>query len=318
MPREKGRRVRSHRTRHRKGGKRTGVPRLFSYAPPTPREGPEMRWIYSLFRSRWIRTLIGVLVACVLIWFCGPLIGLGSLHPFETQTVRWITIVVLFVAWLVLNLMADLRASKRDKQLADGITQAAPDAGEVASKEEIALLSDRLREAMKTLKKAKKTGETGKRLSTLPWYMFIGPPGAGKTTALLNCGLKFPLAGEGNPDSIKGVGGTRNCDWYFTDDAVFIDTAGRYTTQDSQAEVDKAAWLGFLRLLKHRRRRQPLNGVLVAISLSDLATLDEDERRAHATAIRRRVRELQDELGVRPPVYVLFTKADLVVGFTEF
>ena len=118
--------------------------------------------------------------------------------------------------------------------------------------------------------------------------------------------------------SLKGVGGTRNCDWWFTDEAVLIDTAGRYTTQDSHAAVDKAAWLGFLRLLKQHRRRQPLNGVLVAISLSDLAALGEDERLAHARAIRRRVRELQDELGVRLPVYVLFTKADLIAGFVEF
>ena len=39
---------------------------------------------------------------------------------------------------------------------------------------------------------------------------------------------------------------------------------------------------------------------------------------AHAKAIRRRIRELHDELGVRPPVYVLFTKADLIAGFVEF
>jgi type VI secretion system protein ImpL len=118
--------------------------------------------------------------------------------------------------------------------------------------------------------------------------------------------------------ALQGVGGTRNCDWWFTDDAVLIDTAGRYTTQDSHASVDQAAWLGFLRLLKKYRRRQPLNGVLVAVSLSDLSLLSEDERTAHAGAIRRRVRELQDELGVRIPVYVLFTKADLIAGFVEF
>ena len=116
----------------------------------------------------------------------------------------------------------------------------------------------------------------------------------------------------------SGVGGTRNCDWWFTEDAVLIDTAGRYTTQDSHAAVDAAAWLGFLRLLKKHRRRQPLNGVLVAICLSDLSILNEEERLAHARAVRRRVRELHDELGVRVPVYVLFTKADLIAGFVEF
>ena len=117
---------------------------------------------------------------------------------------------------------------------------------------------------------------------------------------------------------MRGVGGTRNCDWWFTDQAVLIDTAGRYTTQDSDARVDGAGWLGFLRLLKQHRRRQPLNGVVVAIGLSDLAALDDDARHAHARTIRRRVRELHDQLGVRVPIYAVFTKTDLIAGFVEF
>ena len=274
----------------------------------------------GLFRNRWVRTFLGVLVFAVLVWFFGPLLGFGSMHPLETEVARYIFIGALFVLWLVMNLMAELRASKKDKDLANGI--AAPDAAVVASAtasaEEVALLSDRMREAVKTLKSAKIAGGSRKRLASLPWYMFIGPPGAGKTTALLNCGLKFPLADAGGGHAVKGVGGTRNCDWWFTDDAVLIDTAGRYTTQDSQQAVDNAAWLGFLKLLKKHRKRQPLNGVLVAISLTDLATLNEDGRLTHARAVRKRIKELQDELGVRVPVYVLFTKADMIQGFVEF
>ena len=90
------------------------------------------------------------------------------------------------------------------------------------------------------------------------------------------------------------------------------------TTQDSDAAVDKAGWLAFLGLLKRTRARQPLNGVLVAIALSDIAAAPPPERLAHARAIRRRVKELYDQLGVRVPVYALFTKADLIAGFTEF
>ena len=108
------------------------------------------------------------------------------------------------------------------------------------------------------------------------------------------------------------------CDWWFTETAVLIDTAGRYTTQDSDSAVDKAGWLAFLGLLKRTRARQPLNGVLVAIALSDIAAAPASERLAHARAIRRRVKELYDQLGVHVPVYVLFTKADLIAGFTEF
>ncbi|HVY16444.1 MAG TPA: type VI secretion system membrane subunit TssM [Rhodopila sp.] len=272
-----------------------------------------------IFRNRWVTTFLGALVLAVLVWFCGPLLGFGSVHPFETAFVRYLTIAAIFVLWLVTNLVRSLHAAKQEKDLAAGIAKPEPDPNETASAEEIALLSDRLKEALANLKKAGKKGSGGKRLVSLPWYMFIGPPGAGKTTALLNCGLKFPLADTaGGPQALKGVGGTRNCDWWFTDEAVLIDTAGRYTTQDSQAAVDNAAWLGFLKMLKKHRHRRPLNGVLIAISLSDLSLLTEEQRLTHARAIRRRVRELHDELGVRVPVYVLFTKADLMAGFVEF
>ncbi len=278
-----------------------------------------MKSFYAFVVSRWCRTLIAALVIAVLIWFCGPLLGLGQLHPLETEIARWIAIAALFAAWLIINLIHELRARQKEKKLAEGIAEAAPDPNETASAEEVALLRDRMRDALRTLKKTKIDGRSRTHLATLPWYMFIGPPGAGKTTALRNCGLKFPLADTpGGSDSLKGVAGTRNCDWWFTDEAVLIDTAGRYTTQDSHAEVDQAAWLGFLKLLKQHRKRQPLNGVIVSISLSDLAANTEEERLTHARAIRRRVRELQDELGVRIPVYVLFTKADLISGFVEF
>ena len=50
--------------------------------------------------------------------------------------------------------------------------------------------------------------------------------------------------------AVQGVGGTRYCDWWFTDEAVLIDTAGRYTTQDSDAKADRRSWLAFLDMLR--------------------------------------------------------------------
>jgi type VI secretion system protein ImpL len=278
-----------------------------------------VNFIRRVVRSRWFSTFLGTLVLCLLIWFFGPAIGIGEAHPLDSPFVRAVVVAGLLVLWLVLNLVRELRARHHDKELAAGVSKSEPDADATASAEEVALLGDRLRAALQQLKKSGRGA--GKHLYQLPWYMFIGPPGAGKTTALVNSGLKFPLADTSaskKPSPVGGVGGTRNCDWWFTDQAVLIDTAGRYTTQDSHEAVDSAAWLGFLRLLKKHRRRQPLNGVLVAISLSDLAVLSEAERQAHAKSIRRRVRELHDELGVRIPVYVVFTKADLLAGFVEF
>ncbi len=229
--------------------------------------------VFRVAGNRWVRTLLGALLLSALIWLFGPLIGIGSLHPLDSETVRILVIAAIFVLWLVFNLVQVIRAHRRDQELAKGVAESAPDADAAASAEEIATLSERLKDAFAALRKARIGGKSRGYLYQLPWYMFIGPPGAGKTTALTHCGLNFPLADTHGPLAVRGVGGTRNCDWWFTDQAVLIDTAGRYTTQDSNRAVDSAAWLGFLRLLKRYRRRQPLNGVLLAIGLADLAAL---------------------------------------------
>ena len=159
----------------------------------------------------------------------------------------------------------------------------------------------------------------GREVEDLPWYVFIGAPGSGKTTALLNSGLRLPLyTGTDTSPTVPGVGGTRNCDWWFTDEAVLIDTAGRYTTQESDRKADAAAWLGFLALLKQFRPRRPLNGALVTVSVMDLLLWTKAERAKYSAHVRMRLSEMVAALETRFPVYVLVTKADLLAGFTDF
>ena len=270
-----------------------------------------MRAILRFLGSRWFLSFIGVALLSVLVWWFGPFLSF-----LESWIVRSIVIGVMLLIWLGVNLLLDRRRRNTDAELVKGVTDAAQaDRSIAASAEEVAAMTEKLTTALGLLKKA--SGSRG-YLYEQPWYAIIGPPGAGKTTALLNAGLKFPLAAEMGQSAVAGVGGTRMCDWWFTEDAVLIDTAGRYTTQDSDATVDKAGWDAFLNLLKRTRARQPLNGVIVAIAMTDIAAASQAERLAHARAIRRRVKELSDKLGMRVPVYGLFTKADLIAGFTEF
>jgi type VI secretion system protein ImpL len=252
-------------------------------------------------------SFLGVVLLAGLVWFFGPLLAL-----LEDAMPRVIAVALMLLAWLVCNLLIDRKHAARDKALAMGVAETGPD----ASTEEVAALREKLRDSLDRLRRAR--GGAKGYLYEQPWYAIIGPPGAGKTTALLNAGLRFPLAAEMGQAPVAGVGGTRMCDWWFTEDAVLIDTAGRYTTQDSDATVDRAGWEGFLDLLKRTRPRQPLNGVIVAIGLPDIVGAGRDEVMAHARAIRRRVKELTEKLAVRIPVYVLLTKADLLTGFTEF
>ena len=81
---------------------------------------------------------------------------------------------------------------------------------------------------------------------------------------------------------MKGVAGTRNCEWWLTNEAVILDTAGRYTTEDN----DRDEWLAFLDMLAKNRPRRPLNGLLVAVSVGDFVELDEEGSAALGQRIR--------------------------------
>jgi len=270
------------------------------------------------FAVRWLVPILGLIALSLVIWFLGPLLAFGSYEPMASATVRWVLIVLLFAVWIGFRVLRVVQARRNAAKVMQGLVAVAPDAATVATAEELATLKQRMNEALELLKRAKLGGGERRNLYELPWYVIIGPPGSGKTTALVNSGLNFPLAAQMGAGAIRGVGGTRNCDWWFSDEAVLLDTAGRYTTQDSHAAVDKAAWLGFLDLLKNQRKRRPIDGAFVAISLSDLLLGSEAERAAHARAIRARVQELYTQLGVRFPIYVMLTKLDLVPGFMEF
>ncbi len=253
---------------------------------------------------------IGLTSVCALVYLAGPLISIGGWRPLESYIAREIVILLLVAVFASVMAVNWTRRKKATAKIAEGI--ATPDKVE----DDADVLKDRMKDALATLKTA--SGGKSDFLYDLPWYVLIGPPGSGKTTALVNSGLKFPLSRGATPAAIAGVGGTRYCDWWFTEEAVMIDTAGRYTTQDSDAAADKASWLAFLDLLKKNRQRQPINGVLVAISLEDLMMLPPADIAAHANAIRARLLELHGRLKVDFPVYALFTKGDLVAGFTEY
>jgi type VI secretion system protein ImpL len=261
---------------------------------------------------RWTLSLVCSLLLTLLIWFLGPLIGFGDTRPLETTAARMAVTAVVLAAWAGFAAYAAWRRWRRVRDMTRGMTEAGD---QTAGSREIAVLR---RDMEQAIGKLRLRGGRGSALHDLPWYMLIGPPGSGKTTALVNSGLRFPLAETIGRKPVHGVGGTRYCDWWFTDEAVLIDTAGRYTTQDSDAEADSAAWFGFLDLLKRNRPRQPINGALVAISLADVAGNDAAMRTRHAQAIRSRLGQFYERLGIRVPVYVLFTKADLIAGFTEF
>ncbi|HEX5280449.1 MAG TPA: type VI secretion system membrane subunit TssM [Micropepsaceae bacterium] len=246
----------------------------------------------------WFLSLLTALIAAVILMLLIPLL----LPSWGSFSGRLISGIVIALAWALAFGWRFYRA-----QAAAGRLRSAVSSQDSESK----LLSGKIAEALTKMKSARGAGRN--YLYDRPWFVVIGPPGTGKTTALANSGLKFPVA----PDN-RAQAGTRNIDFFFAEEAILIDTAGRYTTQDSDNERDLKAWTGFLAALSRNRPLQPINGVLVTLALDTLASASADEIDRHADIVRHRLDELQQHLQITFPVYVLLTKADLVAGFKEF
>ncbi|WP_426400233.1 type VI secretion system membrane subunit TssM [Ralstonia sp. R-29] len=265
------------------------------------------RFLKFLTNTRTL-SILGVIVLTIFLLLMAQTFEIGLVWA-------GVALGVLLALWLLTYLWKRWRARQASNKLEGVLEQAAADKTATPDKrEEVEALRVRLAEAVKTIKTSKLGQLSGSAaLYELPWYIVIGNPAAGKSTAVLNSGLQFPFADKGGA-VIQGIGGTRNCDWFFTTEGILLDTAGRYSVH----EEDRREWLGFLDLLKRYRPKAPINGIVVTVSVSELTQNRPEFAINLAKNLRQRVQELTERLEVFAPVYVMFTKADLITGFTEF
>jgi type VI secretion system protein ImpL len=257
----------------------------------------------------WVWILAAVLLTAI--WVGGYFLSL----PLWIEIAASVFVVLLVVGILVFRRLRAVRAAKALER--EIMRQAAQQAANTRPdrRAEIVELQEQIQKGIASLKSSKLGNVSGAAaLYALPWYVIIGPPGAGKTTALKQSGLEFPFSDPRSGGGIRGVGGTRNCDWWFTNEAILLDTAGRYATEQD----DHEEWIAFLGMLRKFRAKKPINGVLVAVSVADLAQATEEQIDGYAKKLRARIDEVMTRLEMVVPVYVMFTKSDLIAGFVEF
>nr|VFJ65157.1 MAG: type VI secretion protein IcmF [Candidatus Kentron sp. DK] len=276
-----------------------------------------MKAITDLIKNKWFLGLLVAAILSVLIVVFGPVVAYGDFRPLAGWPVR---IALVWILFTVCGLAVALSISKSQR----AEVQSGKEAGAVLLEEELGALSRKFTGAISILReKARKKGLARQYPYESPWYVMIGPPGAGKTTALIHSGLRFiPEEPDGRQGpgvrqvGIQGAGQTKNCDWWITEEAILVDTAGRYTTWDGNLEATRAGWFGLLGMLEKHRPLRPINGIILAMAIPDVLT--DDRWESLARAMRMRVRELYGTLGLRFPVYLVFTKCDRVSGFGEY
>jgi type VI secretion system IcmF/VasK family protein len=260
----------------------------------------------SFFAKGGTTLALVLVIVLLLIWFGGQQFGVGP----KIRGIAVGAVLVLAVAGVAVQKFLAVKSALFIEQKLQAQGQEQLDGARPDQRADVQAVQGQLNEAIQALK----TSRLGKgALYKRVCYMIIGPPGSGKATALQESGLNFPYTSQGKK-GVRGVGGTRNCDWWFTDEGILLDTAGRYTTEID----DRDEWIGFLNLLKQARKKKPINGAMVAVSISDLLGASDEQLEAHAKNIRNRIDELTTQLEIVFPVYLLFTKCDLLQGFIEF
>ncbi len=154
----------------------------------------------------------------------------------------------------------------------------------------------------------------GNPLYVLPWYMIIGESGSGKTTAITRSRLSSMLR---QTAETKQIVQTTNCDWWFFNHAIVLDTAGRYVSPDG-TDQDLQEWHYLLSLFTKYRPGEGLNGLVVVVSADALLSGDSELLERQGRSLRERIDHLMRMFEKRFPIYVMVTKADRIYGFTEW
>jgi hypothetical protein len=265
----------------------------------------ELAYLFSTFwnLAYWVRGLIFFLLATTVI-------GAASFFGVQVAVIVALGILILaiilglyllVVLWVRRRKAAEMRGEVVTTAANRGITDAAA--------------RGRLEDLRRNFTKGIERFEAaGKDFYGLPWYVIVGEPGSGKTEAIRHSQAGFP---PGLQDEFQGVGGTINMNWWFTNYAVILDTAGRLIFEEVEPG-STSEWKEFLGLLKKHRASCPINGLLLAIPVESLVRDAPEEMERKAAKIARQLDVIRRELDVRFPVFVLLTKCDLINGFREF
>ncbi|WP_180177261.1 type VI secretion system membrane subunit TssM [Acinetobacter sp. YH12039] len=246
-------------------------------------------------------------------------VAIVAMHNSIPQKTFYIVVAVYIlglILWGIYELVQHYRHKKQGEELAEAIAKDnEAEYGKQKNKEELALINQQMKDSIQLIRKSKLGDKKGNAaLYELPWYMVIGNPAAGKSSAIYNSGLRFPFEETHQKMVSAGLSGTRNCDWFFSTDGVLLDTAGRYSVY---AE-DHSEWLGFLNILKKNRSKAPINGLIVIVSVAELVSQSPEKSIKLAKNLRARIQDLTERLEIFAPVYIVFSKMDLIAGFTEF
>jgi len=255
--------------------------------------------------------------------FYGILAFVIYMLPVNIYAYQRIAIIVFVLLTLPFVLLIMFISSRRSKKKARQAEEAAAQAsngqqGAVPAQKAagVGQYPELTRGAEETIQflKSSNLGESGRdAVYSLPWFIVAGAPKAGKSSLVISSNLNFQTLPSQRQSEQKYVRPTPAVDWRVTNDAVFVDTAGRYQTEG----VDGEEWASLLETIRKYRSNRPLDGFVMTVSAETIVKGDEREIEELAKILRARLDDAIQRLKVRFPVYLVFTHADSIEGFRD-
>lgn len=248
----------------------------------------------------WLITAGTLLFFSLLAWLLGLVAGeaLGDL----VTRYRWAILSLGVVAAVAVHRFLSLRWKNRIR-------------GEKAAARQDELAAT-FKAAKKRLSSSSKASE--KSLRKLPAVLVLGPRGATKTTVVERSGLDIELL-AGEPRRGEDVVPTEVANVWYASDAVVIEAGGPLLEDPEKWEAllshaQPARWAAAFGLEGQAPRL-----ALVCVPCDELLQPGAAETvPALARRIRDRLVEAAQALGIRLPVYVLFTRADALPYYEDF
>lgn len=286
--------------------------------------------ILSVFKIKGVSIFISLIAISVLFWRYSPDIAFNDVYIFANTSSR---IIALCIFWLIAFVIFALRATiKFFSSMKDDKRQQIKEIKKVSNES----VNKAKRNFFISVKDAKNTWKNDIKFKKIPLVMIIGNERAGKSAFINYSNIEYPLGDS--LDTYKKIHqSTTNFNLYISKNGALIDTEGVHFAQevlfnpsstDELPEDDveknkdfllkKNIWKEFLNFLNKNIFHSKLGGAILIVDTQQFLENPKEYSNDLIRYLVKRVNDCENNLKIKFPIYVVFSKLDLVEGMGDY